>query len=711
MAEEEFRGVCREAIMANLNSSRPVNLEDLEGEICAMELSSETKRQILEDEKRAVRERRRSDWEVNSLRVAPFPPDILGDQTPLVASKRPPVSTQISRRSPPSASRSRRLVASGGDDVAHWDAGKSPVSLLPAPSAAYQMPVPGGDLPSVLLLDGFRIAKLNQAFHFNNQILLCGYPTYWDRDRNYFLYFHSQDQRWVISPRDSLAQAQSGVMLGCAFQYVDDVWNELTNDEWQKAPQVRVTPLVEQAPARSPAMAGAQPLPSRSRPPPERASVALPAADVMPYAAPAVAKAQKQAFAVDTVHIRGGFLNPKLNAVYHMDSSVQVGSRATYWDEQRRFFMYYQAAMKRWAISIRIHDAKTGEDMLDHARRGGLCGFAFEVDKLTNQWKEFYEGRWVTVQIDIHKLCTGKRAPPVAARTTASHDLPPETPLPMAVKPEPPLPPQPPQHPHPPQPPQPPQLSQPPNPPQPIQSTSRAPAAAAPAVAPVSAPSAPSALSTVAPSPVAPKTSSEKQMAAPLEQEAQAEDSAPKGEVAKAKEAEAKSSKEIPSEDESHEEKRKKRKKEKDAKNADEKENHKADKKAKKLEKEERARRKENKMREKIRQEMLAARANKPSNTKGPGTLKASPKKASRKVRDSLKSKEERKEAKRREKSERSSAPSPSEPASPGGPSRRRRWHAAIAKPWPSLWSEDDAATAVTSQPPEGATVPQPSQA
>eukprot|EP00435_Cladocopium_sp_Y103_P062378 s829_g24.t1 len=521
-----------------------------------------------------------------------------------------------------------------------------------------------------------------------------------------------KDQRWVISPRDSLAQAQSGVMLGCAFQYVDDVWNELTNDEWQKAPQVRVTPLVEQAPARAPAaFAGAQPLPSRTRPPPERASVAVPAADVMPYAAPAVATAQKQAFAVDTVHIRGGFLNPKLNAVYHMDSSVQVGSRATYWDEQRRFFMYYQAAMKRWAISIRIHDAKTGEDMLDHARRGGLCGFAFEVDKLTNQWKEFHEGRWVTVQIDIHKLCTGKRAPPVAARTTASHDLPPETPLPMAVKPEPPLPPQPPHVPQPPQPPHP------PHPIQPLQSTSSVPPAAAPAapvraapatVAPVSAPSAPS---TVAPSPVAPKTSSEKQMAAPLErEEAQAEDSESEGEVAKAKEAEAKSSKEIPSEEESHEEKRKRRKKEKDAKNADEKANHKADKKAKKLEKEERARRKENKMREKIRQEMLAARANKPSNTKGPGTnKKASPKKAARKVRDSLKSKEERKEAKRREKSERSSAASPSEPVS--GPGSRRRWHAAIAKPWPKLWSEDDAAAAVTSQPPEGSTVPQPSQA
>lgn len=701
MAEEEFRGVCREAIMANLNSSRPVDLEDLEGEICAMELSSATKRQILDDEKRAVRERRRSDWEVNALRVAPFPPDILGDQTPLVASKiRPPEAPQISRRSP-GASRSRV-----GGSTWHPPAVESPASLLPAPSAAHQMPVPGGDLPSVLLLDGFRIPKLNQAFHFNNQILLCGYPTYWDRDRNYFLYFHSQDQRWVISPRDSLAQAQSGVMLGCAFQYVDDVWNELANEEWQKAPQVRVTPLVEQAPARAPAAAGAQPLPSRSRPPAERASVALPA-DGTPYAP---AAAPKQAFAVDTVHIRGGFLNPKLNAVYHMDSSVQVGSRATYWDEQRRFFMYYQAAMKRWAISIRIHDAKTGEDMLDHARRGGLCGFAFEVDKLTNQWKEFYEGRWVTVQIDIHKLCTGKRAPPVAARTTASFDLPPETPIPMAVKPEPPLPPQPPQPSQPSQP-QPPQPPQPPHPPQPIQAPSRAPpAAAAPAVAPVAAPPAPSAPSTVAPSPVAPKTSSEKQMAAPLErEEAQAEDSEAKGEVAKAKEAEAKSSKEIPSEDESHEEKRKKRKKDKDAKNAVEKDNHKADKKAKKLEKEERARRKENKMREKIRQEMLAARANKPSNTKGP-TLnkKNSPKKASRKVRDSLKSKE-RKEAKR-EKSERSCAPSPEGEPSEPRPSRRR-WHAAVAKPWPSLWSEDDAVAAVTSQPPEGATVPQPSQA
>lgn len=64
--------------------------------------------------------------------------------------------------------------------------------------------------------------------------------------------------------------------------------------------------------------------------------------------------------------ITGGFLNSKLNTVYYVDSSVQVGGRfegkrlgvkglwftkvtgfrSTYWDDQRRFFMYYQAGDK-----------------------------------------------------------------------------------------------------------------------------------------------------------------------------------------------------------------------------------------------------------------------------------------------------------------------------------------------------------------------------
>eukprot|EP00913_Durusdinium_trenchii_P035422 g33148.t1 len=193
----------------------------------------------------------------------------------------------------------------------------------------------------------------------------------------------------------------------------------------------------EQAP-RSAAPAQTAPLPSRratatGRRIPQAALTApgAPSQESSKSASLALPKS-KQAFAVDTVQIRGGFLNPKLNTVYLMDAALQVGARATYWDDQRRFFMYYQASLKRWAISL--YDAKTGQDMLENARRGGLCGFAFEVDKSTNQWQEFHEGRWVTVHIDIQKLCTGKRAPAVGVQavsripTQMTHELPPETP-------------------------------------------------------------------------------------------------------------------------------------------------------------------------------------------------------------------------------------------------------------------------------------------
>eukprot|EP00434_Breviolum_minutum_P043889 symbB.v1.2.039142.t1/scaffold6369.1/size18677/2 len=176
------------AIMANLDSPRTVRLEDLEGEISAMELSAEEKQAILEDEKRAVGKRSHAEWD--SLHN-------LGDQTPLVSKRMTPV-TQISRSQGHAAlRRPERSERPRGEPDVPWEAGYSPaaapISLLPAPSAAHQMPVPGGDLPSVLLLEGFRTPNLNQAFHFNNQILVCGHPTYWNRDRSYFSYFHRQE--------------------------------------------------------------------------------------------------------------------------------------------------------------------------------------------------------------------------------------------------------------------------------------------------------------------------------------------------------------------------------------------------------------------------------------------------------------------------------------------------------------------------------------
>eukprot|EP00439_Symbiodinium_sp_Y106_P080726 s461_g19.t1 len=235
------------------------------------------------------------------------------------------------------------------------------------------------------------------------------------------------DNRWVISPKiehgvDLLMQAQQGEMMGCAFQYVDEPWQELVENRWCSNSHAQATPLVKAQSSSAPA-AGALPLPSRSK---RGAPVGSVAASLPVTAAPqpasseeAVAKQLQAPFTVDTVHVKGGFKNPSLNTVFYLDPHLQIGSRATYWDDSRRWFMYYQAPMKRWAISIR--DASTGEDMLENAKGGGLCGFAVEVDKNRNAWQEFFDEKWVTVEIDIRKLCTGKRAPPVLPRVPELH--------------------------------------------------------------------------------------------------------------------------------------------------------------------------------------------------------------------------------------------------------------------------------------------------
>ena len=43
-----------EALMAKLHSSEPLDIEDLEGEVCAMELSEGVKERILSEERRGL---------------------------------------------------------------------------------------------------------------------------------------------------------------------------------------------------------------------------------------------------------------------------------------------------------------------------------------------------------------------------------------------------------------------------------------------------------------------------------------------------------------------------------------------------------------------------------------------------------------------------------------------------------------------------------
>lgn len=105
----------------------------------------------------------------------------------------------------------------------------------------------------------------------------------------------------------------------------------------------------------------------------------------------------------------------ELNATYLADATVQVGGRATYWSTNRESFMYYQSSEKRWAINRSSSGEGIEDDMVVDALTGGLRGLAYEAAKCTGPrqpWMEYAYGAWSTVHLQIHKLATGRKAPP-----------------------------------------------------------------------------------------------------------------------------------------------------------------------------------------------------------------------------------------------------------------------------------------------------------
>merc|ERR1719326_1778125 len=99
-----------------------------------------------------------------------------------------------------------------------------------------------------------------------------------------------------------------------------------------------------------------------------------------------------------TVVIISGFHTQSLNTTFHIDKSIPIGNRVSYWDQERRYFMYYQASEKRWAISCQTQG---GDDLLLDAQRGGIRGLAYEAQKGGVKWREFFGGEWVTVEPQI----------------------------------------------------------------------------------------------------------------------------------------------------------------------------------------------------------------------------------------------------------------------------------------------------------------------
>lgn len=327
--------------------------------------------------------------------------------------------------------------------------GETPlVPLRPVPMRVPE-PVVQEPTAKVFMLQGFQASALNGAYTSSREIAIGGKPTYWDQSKSHFIYNQVEERRWVISPRfngqtDLLVLVQQGEMRGVAVENGGGTWQEFCNGSWYTLP-VQFTKLVAES-NTTPAVANGlhaalgesslahQPGPLRqcfegrgqasmqvagSRyldvAPSDahsagfgRGSVAMhpvrDGADFQGRAAPSAPRRSPPAVTKPgavTIVVAEGFLAHCLNTTYFVDLTLAIGGRSTYWDRSRLFFMYYQASDRRWALSRR---ELGGEDLLLDAQRGGRRGVAFEAQKGSTRWREYYNDAWHTVDVRLRKL-------------------------------------------------------------------------------------------------------------------------------------------------------------------------------------------------------------------------------------------------------------------------------------------------------------------
>ena len=98
-----------------------------------------------------------------------------------------------------------------------------------------------------------------------------------------------------------------------------------------------------------------------------------------------------------------GFQWADLNTRYQKDIVLTIGGKPTYWNQDRRFFFYYQKSLRRWALSVFDLDA-TEEDMLLHAQRGGTRGIACQIGgEGSSKWLEYMQASdtWLRANIEV----------------------------------------------------------------------------------------------------------------------------------------------------------------------------------------------------------------------------------------------------------------------------------------------------------------------
>jgi hypothetical protein len=192
---------------------------------------------------------------------------------------------------------------------------------------------------------GFAMQELNTRYRFKPGETIQGNPSYWDDSGIYFIYWQRDMGRWAICDLKCYDAVKSGQCPGWAYR--SDAghfanacgWMEQRQGDWAHA-------ILETG----------------------------------------VVATCTKGLKVELV----GFFKEELNTQYTEKESEEIQGKATFWDANDAFFIYWQSSYSRWAICDSVS--------LGAAQKGLSPGWAFRTDSKhfarASGWMESYGRDW-----------------------------------------------------------------------------------------------------------------------------------------------------------------------------------------------------------------------------------------------------------------------------------------------------------------------------
>ncbi|CAK0795776.1 unnamed protein product [Prorocentrum cordatum] len=221
---------------------------------------------------------------------------------------------------------------------------------------------------------GFAMRELSARYLLRPSEMLQGKPSYWDPSGVYFLYWQQQMRRWAICDLKCIEAVREGQCPGWAYRRDSGHfanacgWVEMRDSEWTDA-------KVETA----------------------------------------VISTCSKGLKVEL----SGFGKQELNTQYVERPDEVVQGRVTFWDPSDSYFIYWQSAMKRWAVCDLVS--------LPQAKAGDPPGWAFRTDsqhftRSAGVWMEAHGREWRRAEVACTVLEGTVRPDAAAVKTEQAAD-------------------------------------------------------------------------------------------------------------------------------------------------------------------------------------------------------------------------------------------------------------------------------------------------